>query len=163
MARHTADRRKARQRGSEILEFTFVLFGVLGFLFMTIDIAWMVFTRASLQHAVTVGARYAVVSGRSYENDPAGNVTAIKNRVKNAALGLLTGKDSLITVKWYSQQDLSTSLETAPGSGVPSPGANNQDNIVEVSVESYSSTPLVGVFHDLSPFVFTARSSDRME
>lgn len=160
MIRHTAGRRKARQKGSEIIEFTILLFFVLGFLFLTIDVAWMVFTRGTLQYAVREGTRYAVVSGRDYQNNPAGNVTAIRNRVKQVSFGLLTGKDSLITVNWYSQNDLSTPLAAG---GVPSAGANNPNNVVEVSVEGYAARPLLGVFHDLRPFIFTARSSDRME
>ncbi|MGA2328755.1 MAG: TadE/TadG family type IV pilus assembly protein [Bryobacteraceae bacterium] len=161
MASQATSRRRTRQGGQEIIEFTFLLVPVLGFLFLTIDIAWMVFTRATLQHAVREGARYAVVNGPAYLSNPTGETTVVKDRVKQFAFGLLTGKDDQILVTWYTQQPNATTgqYEYVIATGT---GANNSGNLVEVSVEGYSAKSLLGVFHDLTPFVFAARSADRM-
>jgi Flp pilus assembly protein TadG len=161
MASQATIRRRARQGGQELIEFTLLLFAILGFLFLTIDIAWMVFTRATLQHAVREGARYAVVNGPAYLSNASGEALVIKDRVKQFAFGFLTWKDDEIFVTWYQQQYNTTTGQyeyvIATGSG-----ANNSGNLVEVSVEGYSAKSLLGVFHNLTPFVFAARAADRI-
>src|ERR1035438_9659531 len=54
--------RKVKQRGSEMIEFTLVLLPFLGFTFLILNIAWAVYTRSTVQHAVAQGVRYAVTS-----------------------------------------------------------------------------------------------------
>lgn len=152
--------RRARQRGNEIIEFTLCLFPILGFLFMTLDIAWMVFTRATLQNAVQQGMRFAVVTRANYAG-PAAQKTAIKNAVKWWSGNMLRGKEDLIDVKWYSPSNLSTPLPLVNADGSPS-HANDAGNVVKVSVENFVAAPLLGIFHDLTPWAFRARSSDRM-
>ena len=152
--------RRARQRGNEVIEFTLCLFPILGFLFMTIDVAWMVFTRATLQNAVQQGMRFAVVSRGNYAS-PTAHKTAIKDSVKWWSRNMLRDKDDLIKVEWYSPDDLSTPLPLVNSDGSPS-SANAAGNVVKVSVENFIAAPLLGIFHDLTPWAFRARSSDRM-
>ena len=152
--------RRARQRGNEIIEFTLCLFPILGFLFMTLDIAWMVFTRATLQNAVQQGMRFAVVTRDNYAS-PTLHKTAIKNAVKSWSGNMLKGKEDLIEVRWYSPDDLSTELALVNSDGTAS-SANAAGNVVKVSVENFVAAPLLGIFHDLAPWAFRSRSSDRM-
>src|SRR5579883_2077009 len=53
---------RGKQKGSEVLEFGFVVTPMLGFTLLIIDIGWGVFTRSTLQYAVREGVRYAVTS-----------------------------------------------------------------------------------------------------
>jgi hypothetical protein len=140
-----------------------MLFGILGFLFLTIDIAWMVFCRANLQTSVREGARYAAVTARDFKGKPVENVTAIQARVQQFSFGFLTGKNALITVNWYDPKHTSTPLTVSDACTFNVDCANGTGNLVEVSVENYPARPLLYVFHDPKPFWFTARSLDRME
>src|ERR1035441_2311267 len=54
--------RKRRQRGSQIVEFTLAFIPMLMFIFLILDVAWAIYTRATLQYAVEQGVRYAVTS-----------------------------------------------------------------------------------------------------
>jgi len=50
------------QRGVELIEFTLVLLPFLGFTALILDIAYSVYQRATIQHAVSQAVRYAVTS-----------------------------------------------------------------------------------------------------
>jgi hypothetical protein len=108
---------------------------------------------STLQFAVQQGVRFGVVSRQT---DVAAHKEAIKRAVQANALGLLNDKADLIDVKWYDQSDLSTPLPEATG-------ANGAERIIEVSVTNFQLVPLVPVFRDFKPFIYSARSSDRME
>ena len=159
MARNVVSRRKARQGGQELIEFTLLLFPILGFLFLTIDVAWMVTTRAQLQYGVRQGSRWAIANGNNYAL-PANLVTAVQSVVKrNVLFQSLNGHDDLIVVTFYAPTDLTTPLALT---GI-SPPASSPGNVVQVAVESYQAKSLLGVFHSLTPFSFSARSLDVMQ
>jgi hypothetical protein len=118
-------------------------------MFLTLDVAWAIFVRATLQHAVREGVRFAVTS-RVFENT--NHDQSIKRVVQSYALGLLSGdRGSLIAIRYY---DPGTLNET---------NQNRAGNIVEVSVDGYPLSPMAAVLRSASPINMTARSSDRME
>jgi len=142
------------RRGSEILEFAFVLIPILGFIGLTVDIAWGVFSRCTLQHAVREGVRFAVTA-RTIEGKSS-HIESIRAVVQKQALGLLAGdRAQLIHVRYYDPETLSD-LGTGKG-------ANAGGNIVEVSVEGFSWLPLMPIARDGTPLKMTARAMDRME
>jgi Flp pilus assembly protein TadG len=167
MVAHATQFRRARQKGQELIEFTLMVFVVLGFIYMIIDVAWMVFTRATLQYAVREACRYAVANG--YDNpqySPPNNIAAelpgILKRVEDNSMGFLNASNAAtyITVNWYSPSALNTPVNTAT-----CPNCNASPYGVEVDVVSYPQRPLLGIFTEKGPtrFVFTAASADVME
>lgn len=154
LSRRAALLRRNARKGSEILEFAFVLIPILGFIGLTVDIAWGVFSRCTLQHAVREGVRFAVTARTTAGKTS--HVDSIKAVVQKQALGLLSGdRANLIHVRYYDPEDFSD-LGTGKG-------ANAGGNIVEVSVEGFAWLPLLPVARDGSPLRMTARSMDRME
>jgi hypothetical protein len=147
--------RKTRQKGSEILEFAFVTIPMFGFLFLQVNIAWAVFARASLQHAVREGVRYAVTSKT---RSGYGHKDSVRQLVQSRAPFLLRGVAgwNLIHVRFFTPDTL-TDVSTATG-------GNAGGNLVQVSVEGYSHENLLpGLLTRLTPIAMSADAWDRME
>ncbi len=132
----------------------------LGLLFLIVSLAWAIYTKASLQHAVAEGVRYAITS----QTMPGkGQDASIKTIVQRGALGLLNGSNiSKITIQYYVVDNaLGTLTKT---------NSNLGGNIVEVSVDGYTANPLFPILSWAAgtratniPMAFTVRASDRME
>ena len=156
---------KQRQRGSEMVEFTLVMLPMLGFLFLLLDVAWAVYTRATLQYAVAQGVRYAITSQTM---TGLGQKDSIRTVVQGNAFGRL-GANSTAPA-WSSIQ---VHFYLPNGTDVSSVvGGNGEQNgvypLVEVSVESFSQKTFLPSIKmpglgTLSPIVMAARSWDRME
>jgi hypothetical protein len=153
-------RARARQKGSEIIEFALVCLPMFGFLFVLLNIAWAVFARATLQNAVREGVRYAVtgqvITGYGHKD-------SIRKVVQQNGLFLLRGTAgwNTIQVHFYTPDTL-TDVSNVQGGNVGG-------NLVRVSVENFSQVQLMPTLHmkglasDLAPIVMAARSWDRME
>ncbi len=89
--RPVSPRRAARQRGSELLEGTFILIPMIAYIFLMLDLTLMVWVKGTLQFAVEAGLRHGVAS-RLWPgvSDPE---EAIKQSVKWYSMGLLNGKN----------------------------------------------------------------------
>ncbi len=188
MANPIAPRRRTRQRGSEVLEFSFVIIPTLGLIMMVVDIAWLVYVRGTLMYAAQNGARYAMAN----RIDPvthapvsdAAEMAATFNVMKYRANGLLDdvpecnyslvsgdwtltpADQKCMSVVWYDPKGAGGYLKPVPISS--SGGANKAGNIVVVSIMGYKMSPLLGIFMTASgakyDFVFSnIASSDRME
>ena len=157
--------RKRKQRGSEMLEFTLVLLPMLMFLFLILDIAWAVYSRATLQYAVAQRVRYAVTSQTI---GAMGQKDSIRTVVQQSAFGRLGANSAApawasIQVHFFRPDGTDVS-STAGGNGE----YNGQLPLVEVSVESFSQTTFMPTIKmpglgTLSPIVMSARAWDRME
>ena len=100
--------RKVKQRGSEMIEFTLVLLPFLGFTFLILNIAYAVYQRSTIQHAVAQGVRYAVTSATS---TGLGARSSIQKVVQSNAFGSMSSCGSPptattnpwcnISVDWY--------------------------------------------------------------
>lgn len=115
--------RRSRQRGAEVLESALVSVPLFALTFLLLDVSMVIFQRATLQHAVRQGVRYAITgatNGATYQDD------AIKTVVQKNALGFLngTGPAATMHVHW---------IDPATGSVAD----NTQGNIVGVTVEGY--------------------------
>jgi len=116
-----------------------------------IDFSFGIFLRATLQHAVREGVRYAVTS-RTEPN--LGHDASIRQVVQRNAMGFLNGTEgaSRIHIRYFTPGTLTETQDNSGG------------NIVEVSVEGYTWSWMAPLLRsNVSPLTITARASDRME
>lgn len=142
--------RAYKQRGSQVVEFGLVLVPFCAFIFLLMDLSWAIFVKATMQYAVREGVRYAV-TGQTISGS--GQDASIKTTVQQNAMGFLNGSAgaAMIFIRYYLPDTLTETASNAGG------------NLVEVSVEGYSLTPLGPILRSAAPLILTARSSDRME
>ena len=132
-----------------MIEATAIMLLMFGLLFLVVDLALALFTKATLQSAVQAGVRFAVTdrlaSGTSYLND------SIVQTVQQNSLGMLNGANGAckIAINYYN-----------PITGQPDTGTGG--DVVEVSVVGYSYTP-VGILKSAAAIPITASSSDVLE
>lgn len=125
----------------------------LGLAFLAVDTAWAVFVKATLQHAVREGVRYAVTGQVS---GTLGQVASIKAVVQTQSLGLLSGTQaSTISVHFFDPVTL-TDLGTTALS-------NQGGNLVEVDVTNYKIAPLAPLLRSSAGIPVTVRAADRIE
>jgi Flp pilus assembly protein TadG len=126
----------------------------LALAFLVLDAGWAVFIKATLQHAVREGARYAV-TGQTQNG--LGQSDSIQAVVKKFALGLLDGDqgNTLIINCWN------------PANAKPSPADAMQcsvgGNVVEVSVQNYKISPLASLLRTGDPVPVTVSAADIVE
>ena len=139
----------AGERGSQLVEAGLVLLPFFALVYLAVDGAWAVFAKATLQHAVREGARYAITGQTS---GGSGQVESIKAVVIDRALGLLSGDQAgTLFVRFLDPVTLADTASNAGG------------NLVEVSVENYALRPVVPLFHSADPVYVTVRAADRLE
>ena len=142
-------RRQHTQRGNTLIEATAVALLLFGLMFLLIDLALALFTKATLQEAVKAGVRFAVTdqlaSGQSYMND------SIVQVVQQNAMGMLNGAGGACKI---------SISYTNPVTGTASSGTGG--DVISVSVVGYNYQP-VGVLKSGSPIAITAASSDVLE
>ncbi|HTT61634.1 MAG TPA: TadE/TadG family type IV pilus assembly protein [Bryobacteraceae bacterium] len=148
IATATRDRRHA-QRGAAMLEGTAIILLMFGLIFLVVDLALALFTKATLQQAVQAGARFAVTTrlapGQSYLND------SIVQVVQQNSLGMLNGPSGACKI---------AISYTNPITGQASTG--NAGDVVEVSVVGYKYKP-IGILKSSNPVTIAASSSDVLE
>ena len=143
------------ETGSELVEFALVILPLMAFVFLIMDIAWICFAQASLQHAVQVGVRSAVTS--YMPTGVSGQDGYIKSMVQQNAMGFLAGTDGLnrITINYYSPSNLNKALSGS--------GSNAGGNVIEVSVKGVTVNVLGPILIDSATISMAAISSDVME
>lgn len=149
VGRNSPPLRKNRRRGSQLVEAGLMLIPFFAMAFMTIDTAWAIFVKATLQHAVREGVRYGVTGQVSNGN---GHIESIKKVVQSNSLGLLKGsQSSTLSVQFLDPGTLTTT-------------SNNQGgNLVQVSVTNYQITPLAPLLRAATAVPVTVTSVDMIE
>ena len=146
-------RRRSKESGNAMLEMGFVFVPLFAILFAISDYSMAVFMRATLQHAVREGVRYAVTFqtiGGLCQDD------SIKQVVKSSSAGFLNSThDSLIFVKYHAPTNLTTVVTGA--------GSNAAGTIVEVSIENYSHNWIAPLLRSNTPLSITVAAADRTE
>jgi Flp pilus assembly protein TadG len=142
--------RRRHERGQTAIEAGVTVVLLFGLLFLVMDLSMLLFIRSTLQQAVREGVRYGA-TGSQY----GGNVflnDSIRAAVQANALGFLNGPAGVcrIGVNYY-----------APDTGAVSTGT--QGDVLVVSVNNYSYTPLGAVMKSADPFAITVSSSDIVE
>ncbi len=142
--------RRARQRGSQVVEVALCLLPFLAILFLLIDLCLVIFLKATFQHAVREGVRYAM-TGRTMEG--LGHDASIRRVVQQYAIGFLGGQEGAekIKIRYFVPGTLAETSSNAGG------------NIVEISIEGFSWRPIVPLFKSPDPVTISARSTGIME
>jgi Flp pilus assembly protein TadG len=141
--------RKSGERGSQVLEASFVFVPIMLLTFLMINLSMAIFMRTTMQEAARVGARYAITA----QNTPGPcQDDSIKAVVKAHAVGLLgtTTEAATIHVQFVD-----------PVSG--GQGSNAPGQIVNVKIENYLYNPVVP-FQGLNSIRYvSATASDVIE
>lgn len=135
-----------REDGSDLVEFALVMIPLFLFVFAIMCVSWFIFAKASLQHAVREGCRYAV-TGQA--------ISDIQDRVLQNAVGVPGMTAKKVQVQYFAQSNLSTPLTGNT--------ANAGGNLVEVSVSGITINPLGPAGLGFSALTISAAASDVME
>jgi Flp pilus assembly protein TadG len=135
-----------REDGSDLVEFALVMIPLFMFVFAILCVSWFIFAKASLQHAVREGCRYAV-TGQA--------ISDIQDRVLQNAVGVPGMAAKKVQVQYFAQSNLSTPLTGNT--------ANAGGNLVEVSVSGITVNPLGPAGLGFSALTISAAASDVME
>jgi len=144
-------------RGSVLVEGALATLPLLAFLMGTLDIAFAVFAKNTLQFAVRQGARYAVTSQTM---TGMGQDQSIKTTVENYSLGFLDAVSpnhngmKQVTIAYYDPVTLAL---------VSGTGSNFGGNIVVVSATGLSWAWMIPLLHSATPLNFAVASADIME
>jgi Flp pilus assembly protein TadG len=132
--------RHNRRRGSQVVEAALMFLPFFALVFLTIDTAWGLFVKATIQHAVHEGVRFGI-TGQPGD--------AIKAKVNSESLNLLALAGSTVTVTYLD----ATTLASAP---------NNPGNLVQITA-TYPFSPLAPLFRSGATINLTATSADVIE
>jgi hypothetical protein len=158
--------RRRRQKGAETLAGALAFIVLLPFLVVTIDVAWGLFVKVTLQHACREAVRFAITSQTSANPDGGnfGHVDSIKGVALRYAGPVLQGQEDKLTVRFYNPNTL---VEDVGGS------RNRGGNVVMVSVEGYAYQPIVTIgkmdgwspleIKANDPIMITVHAADRLE
>jgi Flp pilus assembly protein TadG len=152
--------RKRGRRGSELLEFTFALLPLLVIMFATIDIAWSIFVKATLQYSVHAALRYGItITGPQAGGQPFTGL--VRNAVEANSLGILQGATGLsyIHVSFFALDQNSSDATYGQLIACTTAGCNAPGNVMQVSVDSY---PLRALVPHLYSWATTATSNPGM-
>jgi Flp pilus assembly protein TadG len=147
-------RKGNRRRGAELIEFTLSFMPFLAMILVLLDIAWAVFAKSTLTYAVRAGLRQGVTITAT-QATAAGNsnlVAMVKSTVQANALGLLAGSSGLSKIKVHFYLPPDADVNAAPTQVDAAADANKPMNIMQVSIEGYTLSPLV-------PRLFTWRQA----
>lgn len=131
------------RKGSELLEFSFVLLPLLAMITVVMDFGWSVFAKSTLQRAVRIGVTTGTTLTASQLAANACLTDTVKSTVQQNSLGFLAGTAGLNSIKVNYLQP------PAPNSSGPTTDVSTQSdgdssgNIMQVSVSNYSLTPLI--------------------
>lgn len=146
--------RETFDEGAQTVEFAFVIIPLLAFVFLIIDIGWVIYAKATLQEAVREGVRYGVTG--QVMNGQAGVTSSVRQVVIQYAGGFIPSGNAQtdISVNYYSASTL------APVTG---PTSCAGGNVMTVSINGISVSPLATIVFSNTPLVLSATSSDVIE
>lgn len=154
------------QRGAEALGGAFVMMLLLPLMFLIVDIAWGVFVKVTLQHAVREGVRYAITSQTATDSQGVnmGHLGSIKSQTIAAAGGILAGQEHKVSVSFFTPDTLTEDTSAT---------RNRGGNVVMVNIENFEYRPLIPVYtigewqkleiREDPPMLITVHAADRME
>jgi Flp pilus assembly protein TadG len=154
MPKSTSSNRRSRQGGNTMVEVALTLIPTIAMFFGIIDVSLVVYLQSTLTHATREGARFGVTFSSTYgaSSCATSQASCITQVVQTNAIGFLSGtRANLITVNYYTANDLSNPVETCNAGTCTQTGvlpqtlsngkivtyANQPGNIVEVVVNNY--------------------------
>ena len=136
------------RRGSQMVEAALAMIAFFGLMYLAIDTGWGLFVKATLQHAVAEGVRYAITGQTSGGN---GQIASIESVVQTQAMGLLDSQLGTLSVQFYNPVTLAQT------------NSNLSGNVVEVSIQNYQLTPLAPLLYSNAPISITVQATDILE
>ena len=144
MVNRGAPRRNLRQKGSELIEFTLCFLPLLIMVFVLLDAAWAIFSKATLSFAVRMALRTGItITGTQATAANSDLVAMTKANVQKYSLGLLRGTTGWNKIKVHFWQPPAPGTNAAPTLVDAQADANKPYNIMQVSVEGFTLSPLV--------------------
>lgn len=118
------------------------------------DTSWVIFARATLQHAAREGVRFGVTGQVIAPATCLGD--SIRQVVVANSFGFVPASrsSSMITITYYKPNDLSVETDS---------GATAGGNVVQVSISGLSLKSLAPVWRSSSPIALVANASDVLE
>jgi len=157
-----AGRAKSGQGGATFVEAAFIILPLMVILLGIIDFGLAVFVKATLQHAVREGVRYAItyqtISGMGHD-------ASIQEIVRRNCMGFLSAQQAAekVRIRYYNPSLYNPANPGEWGGAlVTGVGSNAPGNIVEVAIEEYRWGFIMPTFFR-SPLSLGARASDKME
>jgi Flp pilus assembly protein TadG len=131
-----------------------ILLPLMALLLLTVDVAWSIFARATLQNAVREGVRFAVTGQILPGNTCLGS--SVQQVVSQNSFGFVPANQAsnYVTVSYYSP----TNLSAITGAAGPAGG-----NVVQVSINGVSVRSFGPLWRSLSPIPLSVIASDVME
>ncbi len=142
------------ESGAALVEFSIALLPLVALLLFTIDVAWAIFARATLQNAAREGVRFAVTGQVLPGNSCLG--TSIQQVVSQNSFGFVPAGQAgnFVTVSYFSPVNLAPITDASGPSG---------GNVVQVSISGVSVGSLGPLWRSVSPVPLFAIASDVME
>jgi Flp pilus assembly protein TadG len=145
--------RRSRQRGNTLVESALTLIPTLVMFLGIADVSLVIFLQSTLTNATLEGVRWAITFQSSYNGTDCSSSQAscITKVVQDNCYGFLNSYSSLVTVNYYTANDLSNPVETCNSGTCTQTGtlpqtlsngtvvkyANQPGNIVQVQVSNF--------------------------
>lgn len=157
--RATGQERKKRQSGATLIEFCFAIVPTLGFIFLFINLAWVIFAWACVQEAVREGVRSAITC-----TPTTGLNAQIESVIKTYSFGFINASN--ICSSSVSQPCTTISiqyLDPTTLNPVSGTGSITTGDVVKVTISGLK----IGIFAPVdikgtSPLYVSAVSADMM-
>jgi len=147
---------RSRESGAATVEFAFVILPLFAILFMTIDLAWVIFGSACIQEGAREGVRYAVTGSGQSES---GLDSSVKLVVQQFSFGFV--KASNVSVDYYPPNGYSSAGAPATLDGTSQ--ATVVGNIVKVTVQGVTIRSFGPLFRASTPMQLTASATDVLQ
>lgn len=148
---HLSDPRRGRTRGQAMVELGLVLVTFMALVLAICDYGMAIWAKATLQHAVREGVRYAITYKTEVGMKHDASIASI---VKFNSMGLLKSDANAAKIKIRYFDPANPSTEIA---------ANSPGSIVQVSVEGYVWKWMIPLWRSKTPMTLFVLSADRME
>lgn len=126
----------------------------MAFVFLLMDTTWVIFARATLQHAAREGVRFGVTGQVQAPAACLGD--SVRQVVAANSFGFVpsSSSSSMVTVTYYNPN----TLAVVTGSGATAGG-----NVIQVSIAGVNIPSFAPVWRSSSPIALAASSSDVLE
>jgi Flp pilus assembly protein TadG len=147
---------RTRESGSVTVEFAFVVLPLFAILFMTVDVAWIIFGSACIQEGAREGVRYAVTGSGQSE---ASLDSSVKLVVQQYSFGF--AQASNVSIDYYPPTGYSSSGVPATLDGTAQ--ATETGNIVKVTVSGVAMNNFGPLFRAWTPVQLSGSASDVLQ
>jgi Flp pilus assembly protein TadG len=140
------------EEGTQTIELALVILPLFAMLLLVVDVCWLIFAQASIQHAAREGVRFAVTgqlpAAFKHQDD------AIKSVVQANSYGFVSDSSGTITIQYYDP----TTLKPVNGAG-----SNSGGNMLQVTVSGVEINPFGPIMRSSTAVTLSASSADVME